>query len=297
MKANIGFIGLGQLGLPIARNLLQAGHSLKIYNRTPEKAEPLVKEGAILANRVAAAASPGGLLFSCLADDQAVTSLLLQEEVMRQLGKGGIHVSISTISPATSKTLAAHHAQYGVAYVAAPVFGRPQAVAARKGFVCVSGPAAAKEKVQPLLLQAMAQQVFDFGEAPEAANVVKLAGNFLIASAIEAMAEALTLAEKNGIDRNELMQMFTQTLFNCSIYQNYGKMIATEDYATNVGFRLPLGLKDINLVLEAAMNARVPMPLAQVVQQHLLAAVAKGKTTIDWTGFALEVSENAGLQR
>lgn len=295
MSQTIAFIGLGSMGTPMAMNLLAAGYGLRVYNRSPEKAQPLVDRGATLATSPADAVTPGGIIFSMLANDQAVEDITLAEQgILTPLGSAGIHVSMSTIAPATAERLAAQHQQQGSHYVAAPVFGRPEAAAAAKLWVCVSGDAGAKARVEPML-KAMGQGIFDFGEAVGAANVVKLTGNFLIMSAIEAMAEAFTLAEKNGIDRTQVAELFGQTLFACPIYQNYGRMVAQQQYQP-AGFKLSLGLKDVNLALQVAQASQMPMPLANLVQNRLLTSIAKGRADFDWTGFALEVSDDAGIQ-
>jgi 3-hydroxyisobutyrate dehydrogenase-like beta-hydroxyacid dehydrogenase len=200
---------------------------------------------------------------------------------------------MSTISPATSRRLAARHDERGAFYVAAPVFGRPEAAAARKLWICCSGAKEGREKARPVL-EALGQGVFDFGDDPAAAGVVKLAGNFLIASALEAMAEAWTLAEKNGIPRRSVADLFSTTLFACPIYKNYGDVIAGERYSP-AGFRLALGLKDIGLALETAAESGVPMPLASLLRDRLLGSVARGRKDLDWAGLALAVSEEAGL--
>jgi 3-hydroxyisobutyrate dehydrogenase-like beta-hydroxyacid dehydrogenase len=174
------------------------------------------------------------------------------------------------------------------------VLGRPDAAAAAKLWVFLSGPADAKQRAQPVL-RALGQGVFDLGEDPGAANVVKLACNFLLASAIEAMAEAFTLAEKNGVERRRLADLLARTVFDCPAYRNYGRQIAEQHYRPAL-FKLSLGLKDVNLVLQTASSGGVPMPLASLLHDHLLAAVAKGRGDLDWTGLAGEVSEAAGLR-
>ena len=293
--STIGFIGLGNMGLPMATNLLKAGHSLRVYNRTPEKAQPLLEQGAVLAETPADAVETGGIVLTMLANDRAVEDVVLADGWLQMLGTNGIHVSMSTISPVTARHLAEHHAQQGSDYLSAPVFGRPEAAAAAKLWVCVSGSATAKERVRPLL-DALGQGVFDFGEDIGAANIVKISGNFLILAAIEAMAEAYTLAEKNGLDRTQVAQLFGQTLFACPIYQNYGRMIAEQQYEP-AGFKTSLGLKDATLALQTAKDSEMPMPLANLVHDRLLSAVANGRADIDWTGgLALGVSEAAGLK-
>lgn len=294
MSETIGFIGLGNMGLAMATNLLTAGYPLRVYNRTPEKAQPLLEQGAHLARTPAEAAESGGVVITMLANDAALEAIVLGEQgLLHQLGAGGVHLSMSTIAPATARRLAVQHEQQGTHYVAAPVFGRPDAAAARKLWIALSGQSAAKDRVKPILDQ-LGQGVFDFGEAVEAANVVKLTGNFLIISAIEAMAEAFTLAEKNGIDREQIANLFGQTLFACPIYQNYGKMIAQQHYEP-AGFKLSLGLKDVTLALQTAQDSQMPLPLASLLHDRLLALVATGKSDIDWTGLAIKASQEAGL--
>lgn len=295
MSEVVGFIGLGHMGLPMAQNLLRAGYRLRVYNRTPAKAAALAEQGAELVGRPADVAAPGGIVITMVANDQALEAVTLGTDGFgERLGPGGVHLSMNTVSPAIAQRLAAHYETWEVAYVAAPVFGRPDAAAARKLWVCVSGPQAAKERVRPVL-DALGQGVFDFGAAPEAAHVVKVAGNFLIVSAMEAMAEAFTLAEKHGIERGQIASMLAQTIFACPIYQNYGKMIAEETYAP-AGFRLALGAKDLNLVLDAASTARMPMPFASLLRDRMLSALAKGRAELDWTAVGLAVSEDAGLK-
>jgi 3-hydroxyisobutyrate dehydrogenase-like beta-hydroxyacid dehydrogenase len=282
------------MGYSIASNLIRAGYKLRVYNRTLLKAEPLVSQGAALASHPAEVAEPGGIVVTVLADDRAVEAVALRDrELDERLGPGGIHLSMSTISPATARKLAEQHAQRGVAYVAAPVFGRPEAAAAGKLWVCLSGPKEAKKRIRPIV-DSFGQGSFDFGEDPGAANVVKLCGNFLIAAAIEAMAEAWTLAEKNGLDRVRVAEMLTKTLFACPIYQGYGERIAHQQYEP-VGFRLALGLKDVDLCLQTATASQMPMPLGSLLHDRWLSAVAKGRSDLDWTAAALGVTEEAGL--
>ena len=241
-------------------------------------------------------AEPGGIVVTMLADDQALENVVFGEKgILKRLGPDGIHVSLSTVSPATAHRLAREHERYRVNYLAAPVFGRPDAAAARKVWICLSGPQAAKDRVQPVL-HALGQGIFDFGEEPGAANLVKLAGNFLLASAIEALAEALILAEKNGIDRTKLASMLGQTLFACPAYQIYGEEIAQERYRP-AGLTVSLGLKDVNLILQTAAASAMPMPLASLLHDRFLATIAQGRAELDWAAVALTVAQDAGLTR
>jgi 3-hydroxyisobutyrate dehydrogenase-like beta-hydroxyacid dehydrogenase len=295
MAETLGFIGLGNMGEPIAANLLRAGFGLRVYNRTAAKAAPLVAKGVAQVASAADVAQAGGIVLTMLADDRAVEGVTLQEHsFVERLGTGGIHISLSTIAPATARRLAEHHAKFKVEYVAAPVFGRPEAAAAARLWVCTSGAAAAKQRVQSILA-ATSQGIFDFGEDHGGANVVKLCGNFLIAAALEALAESLTLARKNGVDPKALAEMFGKTLFACPVYQGYGKQIAEQRFEP-AGFRLALGLKDIQLALQTAGSSSVPMPIASVLRDRWLASVAKGRADMDWTAVALAVAEDAGLK-
>lgn len=293
-KPAVGFIGLGLLGLPMARRLAREGFPLRVYNRTAGKAASVEALGATRVDSPGAAADGSAVVVTVVADDAALREVTLGEEgILGRMAAGGVHLSASTISPATAGELAERHAQAGEHYLATPVFGRGDAAEAGALRICVSGPAAARERAQPVL-DALGSAVFDFGEAVPAANVVKLAGNFLIAGAIEAMAEAYTMAEKNGVPREAVHQLFSETLFACPIYQNYGRMIARHEYEP-AGFYLPLGLKDVRLFQETGLRSRVPTPLASLVQDRMLASLAKGREEMDWTSFALEVSESAGL--
>ena len=294
MSETIGFIGLGSMGTAMAANLLKAGFALKVYNRTPHRAEPLVALGATQVGSIAEAAEEGGIVISMLTNDAAVQAVAFGDSGFgHALGTGGIHVSMSTISPEMSRRLAAlHNAQHSY-YVAAPVFGKPDAAAAQKLWIATSGPAEAKTRIQPLL-DAMGQGVYDFGDDPGAANVVKLTGNFMFGAAIEAMGEAFALAQKNGISRTAVYDFFSETLFNCPVYKSYGKLISEEHYHP-IGALPSLIRKDFGLILQESQNSAVPMPLASLVHDRLTAMVAKGREDRDWAGFAGEISENAGL--
>src|SRR5215469_3497663 len=295
MNLEAGFIGLGSMGLPMAENLLAAGLKLTLFNRTAAKAHPLIAKGAILAAVSGDTAKPGGVVMTMLADDAAVESMVVGDDgLAARLAPGGIHVSMSTIAPSTARKLARYHEKRASIYLASPVFGRPQNAAARQLVVCTSGPAAAKNQVRPLL-EAIGRAIYDYGEEPGAANVVKLAGNFLIAAAIEAMAEAFTIVERNGIDRLKVAEMLGKTLFACPVYQTYGDMVAAKRH-TPAGFKLPLGLKDVELVLKTAGEARVPAPTAAVVRERIVAGLAHGREEMDSSALALGVLDDAGIK-
>jgi 3-hydroxyisobutyrate dehydrogenase-like beta-hydroxyacid dehydrogenase len=295
MTMEAGFIGLGSMGLPMAANLVAAEVKLRVHNRTASKAETLVAKGAVLASKAGDVAMAGGIVMTMLADDAAVESVVMGADgIAAKLGHGGIHVSMSTIAPATSRRLASYHAEHGSIYIAAPVFGRPDNAAARQLVICTSGPAAAKDRVRPLL-EAIGRAIFDYGEEPGAANVAKLTGNFLIAAALESMAEAYTMAEANGVDRVKVAEMLGKTLFACPVYQRYGEMVASKRH-TPAGFALKLGLKDVELVLKTAGEAGVPTPVAAVLRDRLIAGIAHGREEMDWSALALGVLDDAGIK-
>jgi len=290
---NVGFIGLGNMGRPIAENLLKAGHSLVVYNRTRARAESLASQGA----RVAATPGEtcrGDVVFTMLADDAAVEAVALGDGgIVASLPRGAVHVSLSTISVALSARLDEAHARAGSVYVAAPVFGRPEAAAAAKLFVVAAGPAAALARCQPLF-DAIGQRTYVMGEKAATANVVKLTGNFLIAAALESLGEAFALVRKYGIPPAQFLDLITTSIFSAPIYKTYGGFIAEERYQPP-GFKLPLGLKDARLALAAAEAVNVPLPVASLVRDHMIAALARGYGELDMSVIAKISAENAGL--
>lgn len=291
MSETLGFIGLGNMGAPIATNLLQAGYGLRIYNRSAAKAAPLAAKGATLATSATSVAEAGGIVITMLADDRALEDLCLpSSSFVERLGPGGIHLSLSTISPVTARLLAEHHARYQVFYIASPVFGRPDAAAAKRLWVCSSGPAAAKQRVQPIQ-SAIGQGLFDFGEDVGAANVVKLCGNFMVAASIETLAEMLTLAEKNGVSKKAVAEMIAKF---SPLHAGYANQMVEQRFEP-AGFRLALGLKDINLIMGVASASTTPLPLGSLLHERWVSAVAKGRGDLDWSAIALNVSEDAGI--
>lgn len=284
----IGFIGLGQMGGAIAANLIKAGHEVTVWNRSTDKADALVDAGAVRAARPVDAAQ-GDLVMTMLADDLAVESVVFGEGGI--VGGPALHVGHSTISIALSDRLAADSGTGG--YVSAPVFGRPPAAAAGKLFVVAAGVEAALDRCEPVFAD-IGQRTFRIGDKPSAANLVKLSGNFMIMAAVEAMAEAMTLAEKGGVDRQTLLEVLTGTLFGAPIYHIYGEILL-EDRFRPAGFAAPLGLKDMTLADTAATSLGAPMPLLGIVRDHLRSVIATEGPDIDWAGIALAVRKSAKL--
>jgi 3-hydroxyisobutyrate dehydrogenase-like beta-hydroxyacid dehydrogenase len=288
---DIGFIGLGQMGSAIATNLVKAGHNVSVWNRSPDKAAPLMAAGARLATSPADAAS-GGIVITMLADDKAVEAVTFGDNGILTAPNKPIHIAMSTISLDLAERLTAAHTSAGGTHIASPVFGRPAAAAAQKLFVVTAGPPSAIETCRPIF-EAIGQRHFTVGETPSAANVIKLCGNFLIMSVIESLAEAMTLAGKHDVAKATLLEVLIGTVFDSPIYHIYGQILVDEAFRP-AGFAAPLGLKDMNLVSAAATEARVPMPVLSLVRDRLLATIAREGEDIDWSGIAKTVAESAG---
>jgi 3-hydroxyisobutyrate dehydrogenase-like beta-hydroxyacid dehydrogenase len=292
----VGFIGLGNMGSAIARNLIQAGHTLTVYNRTRSRAEPFGSLGARIAETPSEAAADAEMLFTMLADDAALEAVILEPgNALQTLPADAAHISMSTISVALSRHLAEAHRERKQHYLAAPVFGRPEAAAAAKLFVVVAGPADQIERCRPLF-DAIGQKTFVAGDDAHAANVIKLAGNFLITTVIEGLAEAFAFGRKFGVDPHAFLDVLTESLFAAPIYRTYGSMIASDKFEP-AGFKLALGLKDNRLLLAAAEEATVPMPMASLVHDRFVAALALGLGESDWAAIARISYENAGLRK
>lgn len=291
---DVGFVGLGAMGSSMARNLVKAGHGVKVWNRSPEAAEALAADGAVPVG-TAAEAMRGAAVLTMLADDDAVRAVYLAGDVLASAPKTLIHVNCSTISVALARELTERHAALGLGYVAAPVFGRPDVAAAGKLNVVVAGPGDLIAQVQPLL-DAIGQKTWPVGEEPLRANVVKLGGNLMIAAAIEAMAEATTLGAAHGIAAGDMLDIYTNTLFQSRVYTGYGAQIAERRYEP-AGFKLRLGLKDVRLALQAGDAANVPLPFGSALRDALIGAVAEGDGEKDWSALADTALRRAGLLR
>lgn len=290
----VGFIGLGSMGLPMALSLLRSGQDLVVYNRTRQRAEELATGGAEIAESPAAAARGADVLVTMLSDDRAVEAVMLGGDgALAALPAGAVHASMSTIGVGLSKRLEALHHQAGQGYVAAPVFGRPEAAEAAKLWVIAAGAADAVERCRPLF-DAMSQGTRVVGQDPVAANTVKIAGNFVMAAMLETLGEAFALVRKSGIEAAEFLDIVNGLVFKSPVYQSYGTLIAQRRFQP-AGFRLSLGLKDVRLALEAADAVAAPLPVGGLVHDHLLSAVARGKAELDWAALGEVAAERAGL--
>jgi 3-hydroxyisobutyrate dehydrogenase-like beta-hydroxyacid dehydrogenase len=288
----VGFIGLGHMGSAMATNLIKAGHEVTVFNRSPERRQPLVKLGALEAARVSDACS-GEAVITMLSDDNAVSSVVLGKGgIVESLDKGSVHVSMSSISVALSKELAQAHAVAGQRFVAAPVFGRPEAAAAAKLFIVAGGDRDTIKTCQSLF-DAIGQKTTVISAEPQAANLVKLSGNFLTASAIEALGEAIALIGKAGIDRDAYVELLTSTIFPAPAYKIYGNLIAAGKFEP-AAFAAPLGYKDVRLAQAAADDLRVPMPLAGLLHERFLRLIARGGDGLDWSAIGGLATLDAG---
>ena len=290
---NVGFIGLGHMGAGMAMNLLNAGHDVTIYNRTRKKMEPLLQHGARAANRIADACR-GEAVFTMLADDAAVEFVTIEHGgIVDSLAAGALHISASTISVALSEHLTHAHAHAGQRFVAGPVLGRPDVAAAGRLFVIAAGERGAVNAALPLL-DAIGHKTFVVSEDPKAANLVKLSANFLMASVIESLGEAMALVAKGGVDRQQYLELLIATLFGAPIYATYGPLIATDKFSPP-GFAAPLGQKDIRLLLAAAETLRVPLPLASLLRDRFLTLLAHGGEKLDWSAIGSLAARDAGV--
>ncbi|HEX3363622.1 NAD(P)-dependent oxidoreductase [Phenylobacterium sp.] len=291
----IGFIGLGRMGAGMAANLLKAGHEVTVYNRSPAKTAALAAQGAKVAVTIADACR-GEAVLTMLANDQAVEDVVFGDGgVIETLSPGAIHISSSTISVVLAERLTLAHRELNSRLVSAPVFGRPEVAAAGQLAVVAAGPAAAIDDAGPIL-DAIGRATFIVSETPAHANLVKLSGNFLLASVIEALGEAMALVGKAGIDRTRYLDTITSALFDVPAYRLYGAMIA-EGRFEPAGFAAPLGQKDIRLALAAAEGLNVPMPLASLLRDRFLTLMAQGGDQLDWSAIGGLAAADAGQPR
>ncbi|ACB97139.1 6-phosphogluconate dehydrogenase NAD-binding [Beijerinckia indica subsp. indica ATCC 9039] len=288
----LGFLGLGHMGLAIASNLLAAGHHVRAWNRSQEPLARLQAKGAEIVKEPVDALQ-GDALFSMLANDDAVRSVLIDSGALAQARKGLIHVNMATISVALAEELAVLHDRLGLAYVAAPVFGRPEAAASAKLHIVVAGAPSPVASIEPVLA-ALGQKIWPVGSEPKAANIVKIAGNFMIASMIETIGEAAALVQGHGVTAADFLDVMTNSLFAAPAYKTYGDLIARAQFEP-AGFKLTLGLKDVRLALAAGEAAHVPLPLGSLLRDNFLDCIAHGESDKDWSALAGVAARRAGL--
>src|SRR5258705_7689700 len=298
VQIEIGFVGLGRMGTAMAANLAAAGHRITAYVRRPDRIAALTELGLKPTTDITKLFDCA-VVISMVPDDNAVRDVVLGREdlgiegLIQGLHPGAIHLSMSTISTATASRLAAEHARRGQGYVAAPVFGNPDAAKARQLYIVAAGEAADIERCRPLL-DCLGQQTFVIGADPGVANLIKLLGNMMTATTLEMLGEAVALFVKRGLDPKPFVDVMTGTMFGGRVHRIYGDKMVRQAYAP--GFVMPLALKDVRLALAEAENSGVPMPSVQVVRDRLTTGIERGYAGLDWTALGLVAEQEAGLQ-
>lgn len=300
-KQTIGFIGLGNMGLPMAHNFVKSGYDVLCFDVNKANVNKLVALGARPAASIEAIAAQVTTVFSVLPNDEVLTRVVLGDKdvpgsgLLANVASGTLHVSCSTIHPETSRDFDTRHNKKGSSYVSAPIFARPDGMEAMQANFVISGSNVEAVETATELLKCTSAGVYNFGNKDVgAANVVKLCGNYLIASAIESMAEALSLAESNGVDRVQAMQFYSNTFLNPVVHKGYGQRVSERDHRPG-GFAMELGYKDQRLAHHLAMQYKVPMPFLSVLIDRFLSERAKGRSDLDWSAIGLGVCESRGV--
>jgi 3-hydroxyisobutyrate dehydrogenase-like beta-hydroxyacid dehydrogenase len=288
----IGFIGVGRMGSAMARNLIVAGHRVRAWDTSAQALHALAADGATIATG-AGDAFRGDAVISMLPNDDAMRTVFLDGGILES-GSAKVHINMATASLEVARELAAHHAARGIAYVAATVWGRPDVAAAGKLSIVAAGDPVAIAKVQPLF-DVIGQKTYNVGAEPSRANVAKIAGNLMVACAIEGIAEAAALVRGHGMSAPEVLDAIIASLFNVPVYRGYGDMIGKRQYEP-AGFDLVLGLKDVRLALAAGEEVNVPLPFASVLRDTFLDAIANGDAEKDWSAIARVAARRAGLE-
>jgi 3-hydroxyisobutyrate dehydrogenase-like beta-hydroxyacid dehydrogenase len=279
----IAVVGLGAMGAPIARNLIRAGHDVVVWNRSSAPAEALAADGArVAADLVEAFQAP--VVVSMLSNDAVVATTLLDPELLARAARGTLHVNMATISPELADRAASLHAEHGLGYVAAPVFGRVPAAEAGELNVLAAGAPEHVAAVLPVL-EVLGRRVFRVGDEPRRGNLVKILGNYLIATSIQGLAEVMTLGEANGLSARDVYEVLTETIVGGVAHRSYGALIADSSYRP-AGFTTTLGFKDVNLALDEARSAGLRMPLGEALTGVFTEALDAGQAEWDWAGIA-----------
>ncbi|MDR2406399.1 MAG: NAD(P)-dependent oxidoreductase [Deltaproteobacteria bacterium] len=287
------FIGLGRMGSHMAKNMIDHGLSLGVYNRDPEKALPFQGLAQEVYPDLVSALKGADLLFTMVADDQALESIL-NDENMALMSPLGLHVSHSTVSPALIKRLSTKLIKSGREHLSAPVMGRPAAAASGSLKLLLAGSSSAKELARPYLEPL--GEFFDFGEEPASSLNVKLAFNFMIVSLIETLSEAFSFVDKNSVDPRKFQELITATLFSAPAVKTYGELILKGDF-DQAGFLLSLGAKDLNLVIDQSKSSKVPLPIAQIVENRFVRAKNRNWENKDWCVISELQREDSGLKK
>lgn len=288
----VGFIGLGRMGQGMAARLLEAGHELIVWNRSRAAADNLRARGAKVAVRTGEALH-ADVVITMLADDAALDAVWISPALVQTMPVSTVHLNMSTVSLRMGQQLAQLHRECGAQYVSAPVFGRPEFAASGELDIIAAGPKAAVAHCVPLF-EALGRRWFDAGTEAAHANIIKIARNFLLAAIVEGLGEAFALVQKSGVEPAAFLDIITSTSMNAPAYKNYGRLIIERpEQAT---FTLKLGLKDVELALQAGGDTAVPLPLAALMREQHLAAIAHGYGEREWAALGNYIAESAGLQ-
>jgi 3-hydroxyisobutyrate dehydrogenase-like beta-hydroxyacid dehydrogenase len=295
METRVGFIGLGAMGFPMAMNILKAGFPLWVFNRTKEKAASLLEQGGKWAASPSELAASCDILVSMVANDDALLEIVEGPSgIIRSSKKPSIHISMSTVSPGLSDSLEKKHKENGIAFLAAPVTGRPERAKEGALSIFLAGDTEAKKRASPIL-ESMGSKIYDLGERPSQASLFKLCNNFMILSLIETFSEAAAMLEKGGISTERAAEIWGSSLFDCQAFHSYTPMICKRNFADG-GFALNLGLKDIRLLQDCADHTQVPMSFLSELHEKLLVSMNLGREKFDWSAIALLARELAGLK-
>jgi 3-hydroxyisobutyrate dehydrogenase-like beta-hydroxyacid dehydrogenase len=295
MDTRVGFIGLGSMGLPMAQNILKKGFPLWIYNRTKEKAAPILERGGKWSTSPSELASQCDIIVSMVSNDDALNEVVDGPSgIFRASKKPSIHISMSTVSPGLSASLEKKHQENGIAFLAAPVSGRPERAKEGALWIFLAGDPKSKKMAYPIL-QTMSSKIFDLGEQPSYASLFKLCNNFMILGLVEIFSEAATMLEKNGIPIEKAIEIWGDSLFDCPAFHSYTSMLSEKNFADG-GFALNLGLKDMRLLQTSADKSQVPMPVLSELHDKLLMSMNLGREKFDWSAIALVTREQAGFK-
>lgn len=295
MEIRVGFIGLGQMGLPMAENILKKKFPLSVYNRTKEKATSLLEQGAFWATSPAELASQCDILISMVANDGALDEIVRGKSgILHSCKKSLVHVSMSTVSPSLSASLEKEHQEKNISFLAAPVSGRPERAKTGSLWIFLAGNAQAKKIATPVL-ETMSQQIYDLGENTSHASLFKLCNNFMLLGLIETFSEAATMLDKNGFPPEKAAEIWGSSLFDSIAFHTYAPLICKRNFE-NGNFALNLGLKDMRLLQACADQSQVSMSLLSNLHEKLLASMNKGRENFDWSAITLVTRELAGLE-
>jgi 3-hydroxyisobutyrate dehydrogenase-like beta-hydroxyacid dehydrogenase len=290
----IGVVGLGPMGSRMAMRLLDAGHSVSVWNRTGGKADALVERGAMEADTPAEACDQAGLVLTMVANDAAMRAVVLGEDgVADGLGREAVHIACSTMSVALAREMEAAHGKRGQGFVSATVLGRPPAVEAGQLFVMLAGAEAARGKAMPAL-EALGQRVFVVGDEAWKANLVKLCANFMIFSTIEQLSEVFAVSEKAGVPAETVFEVLSNSFCSAPIHKNYGRLILDGVFSPPGG-PMVLGKKDNDLFLEAGEMFGAALPMASLIRDRFITSMARGDGELDFAALSRRAREDAGL--